>query len=281
MKIGLSMWSVHQRWFDGSWGVRDFIHFCEAIPSLQGVELLSMFWRDRETEIPMVLKLLEETQLAIASYSASNNFATGDPQEWSRQVKEVEDAVRTADRLGARVVRVFSGDLKGDASFDRARAQIVDGLRRAAACAKEYGVLLCLENHGLLAGKAEQVKGIIQDVGSDALRSTFDTGNFLLVDENPVHSLSILSGLIGHVHFKDFKKADAHSEGRTYRSLSGDPYIGAVSGKGDIDFGRILAGLRQMRYSGWLSVEFEGEGDPLEGSRESVQALAKWLATDG
>lgn len=278
MKIGLSMWSVHPLWYDGAWGVDDFVRFCSELPSLQGVELLDMFWRDRETEIPAVLERVAACGLTVACYSASNNFAVSDAQEWTRQLDEVKDIIVTADRLGTQVVRVFSGNLEEGATFEQARSRIVDGLGAAARHAETYGITLCLENHGLLAGKAKQVKDIIQDVGSKYLMSTFDTGNFLLVGDDPVDACRTLGPWIGHVHLKDFRKIAGPHQGHTYTSLSGDRYIGTVPGVGEIDFASVLTELRRAQYDGWLSIEYEGDGDALDGSRASVHALNAMLS---
>ncbi|MCL6444156.1 MAG: sugar phosphate isomerase/epimerase, partial [Alicyclobacillus sp.] len=269
MKIALSMWSTHKHWYRGEWGTVDFLRFA-ATTGAEGVELLSVFWRDRDREIPQIQAALSETGLKVACFSACNNVALTDEAKWREQVKDITDSVDAAVTFGAKVVRVFSGDKEGDATFEAARANIIAGLKEGAAYAASKGVTLCLENHGLFAGKADQVLDIIHAVGSDALRSTFDTGNFLLVDESPMDAIGKLKPFVGHVHFKDFLKVPDDYPGETYRALSGQKYVGKIAGEGEVDLRAILSELKGVGYDGWLTVEFEGQEEEKAGSLASI-----------
>ena len=72
--------------------------------------------------------------------------------------------------------------------------------------------MLCIENHGLFAGRSDQVLEIINEIGSPALKSTFDTGNFVLVGQNPENAVEELKGYIDHVHVKDFLQSDVKNK---------------------------------------------------------------------
>jgi sugar phosphate isomerase/epimerase len=132
-------------------------------------------------------------------------------------------------------------------------------------------------NHGLFAGQSDQVLEIIEKVGSSSLRSTFDTGNFLLVNEDPTDAISKLKSQVAHVHFKDFLKVDPSYKGETYQALNGDKFKGAIVGDGQVDLTFILSNLKQLDYQGWLTVEFEGEEEPKYGSIESIKRLQELL----
>jgi sugar phosphate isomerase/epimerase len=274
MRVALSMWSVHKYWYDQTWDTVDFIDFAASIP-VEGVELLSVFWRDREVEIPRIQKALDRTGLKVACFAACNNFAVNDEQRWNAQMRDVIDSIDAAVLFGANVVRVFSGDNEGHVTFEEAKSKIISGLREAAAYAYDKGVTLCLENHGVFVGKASQVLEVIQTVDSPALQSTFDTGNFLLVDENPNTAIDQLKHCVGHVHLKDFKCVDAQSElaKHAFRSLNGQLFVGTIAGQGDVDLPYIVSQLKDIDYSGWLAVEFEGTEEPKYGSVESIQYL--------
>ncbi|POA74774.1 sugar phosphate isomerase/epimerase, partial [Pseudomonas sp. FW305-E2] len=83
---------------------------------------------------------------------------------------------------------------------------IIDGLAEASAYAHERGIKLALENHGKLAGRGDQVAGIIADVraqaGNDALGANPDTGNFLLVNQPSHEAIAQVAHLANMVHFK-------------------------------------------------------------------------------
>ncbi|MCL6547843.1 MAG: sugar phosphate isomerase/epimerase [Alicyclobacillus sp.] len=277
MKISLSMWSVHKYWYDGSWDVLDFIDFA-ATTKAAGVELLSIFWRDKERELPLVEQALRDRGLALACFAACNNLAVSSQEERKAQLQDILDSVDVARRLGAAVVRVFSGDKDPETPFETARGWIIEGLRQAADYALRQGVTLCLENHGYFAGKADQVLDILTEVGSPALRSTFDTGNFLLVSDHPNEAIQKLKPYVGHVHFKDFQPVDENYPGNTYAALDGRRYAGKIAGEGSVDLRYILEQLRTVGYQGWLTVEFEGDEEPKYGSARSIDQLAALLA---
>ncbi|MBU5442882.1 sugar phosphate isomerase/epimerase [Paenibacillus sp. MSJ-34] len=277
MKISLSIWSVHD-YIDRK--VMDNVSFIDfaGTTKAQGVELLSAYWRDPDKEVPLVQEALKRNGLELACFGACNNLAVADPRKHREQVRDILDSIDMAQRLGANVVRVFSGDQERGSTFDAAMRRIIDGLREAAAYAEAKGIVLCLENHGLFAGKAGQVLEIIREVDSPALRSTFDTGNFLLVDEDPNEALSELIDYISHVHFKDFLPVD-DEQGGVYVSVSGRRFVGKVSGEGIVDLEHILQVLKDKSYDGWLTVEYEGSEEQKEGTIRSIERMQAILGS--
>lgn len=272
MKVSLSMWSVHKYWYDGEWDVFDFLRFAAGTKA-EGVELLSIFWKDRNREIPLVKEALGHHGLQIACFCACNNFVTADAEERQKQLQEVMDSIDTAVQLGTRIVRVFSGDLPHDGTmtYEEGMKYVLDGLATAAQYAEMQGVVLCLENHGLFAGRSDQVMNIIREVNSPSLRSTFDTGNFLLVGESSNDAITQLKDVVGHVHVKDFEKIEGEIEGAVDYAANGEKYLGRIAGEGQIDLRFILTELFRNNYSGWLSVEFEGNEEQQEGSLRAVE----------
>ncbi|MBD2870175.1 sugar phosphate isomerase/epimerase [Paenibacillus sp. IB182493] len=278
MNVSLSMWSVHKYWYDGTWDTVDFLGFA-AEAGASGVELLSCFWKDKERDIPRIDEALARYGLKVACFCACNNFIAADEREREAQVKEVTDAVDAAVHFGAKVVRVFSGDVHGDSiSYEQGLAYVIDGLSRAAEYAERKGVVLCLENHGLFAGRSDQVNAIIEQVGSNALRSTFDTGNFLLVGQSPRDAVDELKHFAQHVHVKDFAKAEEGTRGAVIRGLTGELFLGKIAGEGEVDLAYIFSKLKEAGYGGWLSVEFEGDEEPKLGSLKALAHVEKLVA---
>jgi sugar phosphate isomerase/epimerase len=242
---------------------------------LEGVELLDFFWQDKDRELKEAIALKEELGIEVYSYSISNNFVEPDPVKRTEQLEKIADAVETAGRLGAKVIRVFCGDSKEGISFEQASSWIAEGLTAGTALAESAGLTLALENHGLFAGRAEQVSRIIAQVGSDALRATLDTGNFLLVDEDPVESVRRLAAQAALVHFKDFKAVGPEATERVYLSKAGKRYQGTVIGQGDVDLPAIVSLLKDSGYQGFLSIEFEGAGPALASVEESIKYVKR------
>lgn len=280
MNISLSVWSCHSYFYEKTMTNAEFIDFVKKETKATGVELLSVFW-DKEIDVPAVQEALERTGLQVACFGACNNLAV--PYEVNRkeQLKDILNSIDMAALLGAKVVRVFSGDKSAETTFEQAKVWIIEGLKEAASYAEKRGVTICLENHGYFAGKAEQVIEVINQVNSPMVRSTFDTGNFLLVDESPTKAMDQLKDRISHVHFKDFRQADDDDSGNVYKSLAGNRYAGAVAGEGSVDLRYMIEALQQSGYKGWLTVEYEGNEEQKSGSIRSINNLAALLPLQG
>jgi sugar phosphate isomerase/epimerase len=178
-----------------------------------------------------------------------------------------------ARRFETGILRVFSGSEKDGVSAQEGHAWIVEGLREGATYAEQLGVTLALENHGLFAGRAEQVRAILEEVGSPALRANLDTGNFLLVNQDPVDAVAAPAALAAYVHLKDFRKVRPDEQVReAYTGLDGSRCVGTVIGAGEVDLRAVLAALRAGGYDGWLSIEYEGVGDAKQEVEESLHA---------
>ncbi len=282
MKLSISMWSVVSAVRQGRMDLPGFIEFAaqQQQNGAQGVELLDYFWRDRDAEIPKVMRQIGDAGLELAVYSIGNDFFQPERGAWEKQLADVRTGVEVADRLGVRTLRVFSGNAKPGYAFEDGLAWIVEGLAASAEHAQRYHVTLALENHGLMAGRSDQVQQVIAAVGSPALRANIDTGNFLLVGQNPTDAAQELAPLAALVHLKDFRRARPDETEHIYKALDGTPFTGAVVGQGQVDLPAIVKLLDAAGYGGWLSLEYEGGDDPLAvGVPQSLQAAQHLLAS--
>ncbi len=272
MKVGVSMYSYVRTVRDGRMDISGFIREAKRIGA-EGVELLDFFYKDVDADRDSAMAALEETGLVCGVFSVANNFAKPDAVDREMALGKIRFGVDEAVKFGAKTVRVFSGDVPADGSisFESGLGWIIDGLTEAANYAHGRGVRLGLENHGKLAGRSEQVRTVISAVrdrcGHDALGANPDTGNFLLVGEKGEDGVKGVVDLAYMVHFKDF----APSEGGVYESLDGTRFSGTVIGEGVVDLGSCVATLADAGFTGWLNLEYEGEGDPIE---EVMQSMA-------
>jgi sugar phosphate isomerase/epimerase len=276
------MWSVVSVVKAGKMDLRGFVEFAagQQANGAQGVELLDYFWRDQASELPKVKRQVADAGLALAVYSIGNDFFQPDQEVRARQLADVKAAVDTANTLETPVLRVFSGNAKPDYTFEEGFGWIVEGLAAGADYAAAHGVTLALENHGLMAGRSDQVRRIIETVNSPGLRANLDTGNFLLVNQNPTDAARELADLVALVHLKDFRKATPADTEHLYKGIDGVAFTGSVVGEGQVDLTAITGILREAGYAGWLSLEFEGGQDPLTiGVPESLKAAQRLLFT--
>jgi sugar phosphate isomerase/epimerase len=267
MKTSVSIWSVHAKVRDKEMDNESFIRFCNE-NGVKYVELLDVFLNNEE-EIQIVQNTLKELDMEVSSYSIGNDFVQRTEEEREAQLDSVLRGIDMAVRLNAKFMRVFSGNGKEGIPFDTAKQWIIDGFKKAADYAKEKGIIMVIENHGLFVGKSAQVKELIELVGSEYLRANTDVGNFLLANEYPLDSVRNLKDYVAFVHFKDFKEVSKEEQG--YGALDGRKYMGTVLGQGEVPMKEIVDFLHENGYSGFLSIEYEGPGDQIQGTIQSIK----------
>jgi sugar phosphate isomerase/epimerase len=273
MKISVSMYSLASAIKKEQWSIIDFIDYASKIP-VDGVELLDMYWTDNnKLEIEQVKRTLDSLDLKVSAYDVSNNFVKETSEERDAEVKKVLDGIEVAKMLDTNIVRVFCGDINGDLTFEEGVSWIIEGLKKCAEVAEKAQVYLAIENHGLLAGTSAQVVEILKEVNSPYVKSTFDTGNFLLVHEKPAEAFNQLINEIVHVHFKDFREKIESDPFNGFRSTEGVELIGVIPGDGEVDLAYIIEGLKEINYDGWLSIEYEGFDDAKLANEEAVNRL--------
>ncbi|MGM0475203.1 MAG: sugar phosphate isomerase/epimerase family protein, partial [Bacteroidota bacterium] len=108
-----------------------------------------------------------------------------------------------------------------------------------------------LENHWGLGRTAAGVRRIVDEINSPWLKVTLDTGNFL---ENPYEQLEQLAPDAFLVQAKTY-----YGGGKWYTL--------------DLDYQRIGEIMRRNDYRGYISLEFEGNEDPMTAVPTSLQLL--------
>jgi sugar phosphate isomerase/epimerase len=110
--------------------------------------------------------------------------------------------------------------------------RLVCALREVARIAEGEGVRLAIENHVDFTGP--EWARMIADVGSEAIRSGFDTGNALALFADPAADIEALTPWAASVHIKDFAVVESGA-----RDILGPqpPFriAGCALGDGDVD----------------------------------------------
>jgi sugar phosphate isomerase/epimerase len=269
------MWSVQKEFFKGKIDTAKFIDLASQW-GIDAVELLDCFFKSDE-EVDRIIQMLRDKNLPVSAYSIGNDFVVEDENELEAQITYVKEGINRAVRLGTTNLRVFSGSSKPGISFEKGMESILKGFRSCISYAEDKGITMVLENHGLFAGTASKVRSIIETIGSPNLKSNADTGNFLLVLENPVKAVERLKDVIGFVHFKDFRKLEEPNGKEAYTAIDGTLYQGTPIGQGEVDLKKIVDILDNEGYDGYLSIEYEGIGDPIQETEQSIGYLKNIL----
>jgi sugar phosphate isomerase/epimerase len=270
------MWSFEKLCRTGEMDVAQFLEYASA-NRYDAVELLDYFWRNEEGEIERARSLAKSLGMPVGAYAIGNDFAEEDERARRETGTSVKRGIDVAVSLGAPIVRIFGGSPKPGITFEQFKSWFFESIGECVAYAKQKGVKLAMENHGLLSGSSAQVLEIIRAVDSPFFGATADLGNFLLVDENPLEAIKRLTPGIFHVHCKDVKAIGADDSGPAWSSLAGKRYRGAVLGRGDVNIAEALKFLKTINYRGCVSIEYEGEEENYAALQESKEYVLQHL----
>jgi len=140
-----------------------------------------------------------------------------------------------------------------------------ESLSVAVRAAEEYGVVIALEPLARhltdVVNTAREAMRMVEEVGSPALKVNLDV--YSMSDEGSPYAQIIeeVGPLLAHFHANDTN--------------------GLGPGMGEADYGEILAALRRVGYTGWLSVEVLAPVDkPLEVAKASIEHLRRLFAAN-
>ena len=242
---------------------------------VDGVEFagLDQLTGDASPRRALVLrKHVEKRKLEIAGYCTVGELLVP-PDKQREAVDRLKREVEVARSLGATRMRhditrgfgAWSEGVRGAKSFATVLKTVVPAIREVADYARERGVRTSLENHGFYMQPPARVQRLLRAVNHPNFRLTLDMGNFLCVQADPVAAVRKLLGYAQTVHIKDFHVRPKHSmPPQGWFATPGKTALrGAILGHGVIDLRKQLQLLREGRYRGFLSIEFEGMEDPL------------------
>lgn len=183
-----------------------------------------------------------------------------DPEEGVREaaIRRTCAHIPFAARTGAVIIiGLLRGIVKPGVEHDRAMAWLIEALQRCSAAAAPHGVRLALEPinryETTLINTIDQCLALIEAVGAGNFGVLPDTFHMNIEEPSIAGSLRRAGGHIYHVHAAD--------SNRWY------------PGAGHIDFAEIARTLREIGYTGYVSVEAMPEPDPDACAQESIKTL--------
>ena len=203
-------------------------------------------------------------------------------EEMDAEVERLKGQVDVAKLLGARVMRhdvCYTLSRTGNGrSFDRMLPFIADNARKVTGYAQTQGVRTCTENHGYIAQDSDRVERLFNAVAHDNYGLLVDVGNFICVDENPAAAVSRVAPYAFHVHVKDFILSAEPTPACKNMSRGGNFWRGTVVGEGDVPVKKCLQILKRAGYDEFVSLEYEGVEDCIDGITRGLANVKAMLA---
>lgn len=270
MKISVSSYSFAQYQRAGK---LDYLTTMEKAHEMgfEAIEFIDLPGETQEERLALAAKLrarADELSMDINAYTIGANLYQGSPEADACEVEKIKRKLDVAKVLGVSVLRhdaCWSVPREGKVrSFDAMLPVIAKNAREITEYAQTLGIRTCVENHGFVAQDSDRMERLFNAVDHENFGLLVDMGNFVCVDEDNVRAVSRVAPYAVHAHAKDMYISKTGGEG--FGQTRGCNYFkGAVLGEGDVDVARCVAVLKKAGYDGYLSIEFEGSEDCIEG----------------
>jgi sugar phosphate isomerase/epimerase len=245
LKTSLNAYSFNGPLTKGEMNLDQLLEYCAAI-QLDAVDLTAYYFPGYP-EVPTDEYLYHIKQkafllgLEISGTGVRNDFTDPDPAKRKASVELVKNWIIAAEKMGAPVIRVFSGtaDTKG-----LPREKVVDYMvadfKECAEFGKAHGVVVAIQNHNDFIKTADQIIEVIKRVNSEWFGLILDIGSYRTGDPY----LEIAQSIPYAVNWQ----------------LKESVFVNGVEQKVDLD--RLMKIIQQSGYRGYLPIETLGEGDP-------------------
>jgi sugar phosphate isomerase/epimerase len=173
--------------------------------------------------------------VVISGTGIRNNFASPDPKIREEGVKLAKEWIVAASKMGAPVLRLFSGDIpKGyEDKWEEVAGWMIACYKECLPVAEKYGVKLGIQNHGDMLQTAAQCKYVLDALKSQWVGLIVDTGNFKTEDP-----------------YKDIAAVVAYAVNWQIKES-----VFGIGSKIPTDYKRLVRIIKEGGYKGYLPVE--------------------------
>jgi len=193
-----------------------------------------------------------------------------------RGVPYVMKAIAWAHQIGCTNVDTTDGMHKPEGLSDAEAMDLMKGeYEQILEVAAAHKVTVNIEPHGYFTTRPEMMEKMLAFVDSPHLGLNMDTGNTFIAGQDPAAFLKRFVKKVRHVHVKDVSESlAAATRGRQTGIAVSQCALGDGVNAGNIR--KCLEILRDAGYTGFLSMECEGQGGPM--IERSLTWLRKTLA---
>jgi sugar phosphate isomerase/epimerase len=267
-----------------SMSVFDWIELARSLDA-DGLEMYDGFFTSLEpTYLDQVGEAIAAAGFAMPMLCCSPDFTNPNPDSRKRAVDREAHLIEVARRLGGprTVCRVLSGQRYPEIAREQGLMWVVDCISEVLPVAREYDIVLGLENHykdgfWKYPEFAQKQDVFLELVDSISDRQHFgvqyDPSNAIVAGDDPISLLQAVAPRVVSMHASDRSLAAGTTLDdlrQTDGTLGYSPALHhGVTGKGLNDYHAIFRILAEHKYKGWISIE-----DGMNGMAEMAESLA-------
>jgi len=268
--------------------VFDWIEMSRALGA-EGLEMYEGFFTSLDDAyIDRVGEAIAATGCAMPMLCCSPDFTNPDADARQRALDHEAEMIRVTRRLGGprAACRILSGQRYPEVARAQGVEWVVEAIHALLPIAREYDVVLAMENHYKdgywrwpeFAQKMDVFLEIVNAIDDHThFGVQYDPSNAIVAGDDPIELLERVKDRVVTMH-----ASDRYLEpGVTLDELrQSDGTIGyfaklkhGVTGRGLNDYDRIFAILKSVNYQGWVSIEDGMNG--MEEMKESIDFLKR------
>ncbi len=245
LKTSINAYSFHRLLSSGAMELSDLLAFC-AEHGLDGADLTAYYFPGypEVASDDYLFRLKREAfrlGIGISGMGVRNDFSQPDAARRAGDVALVKSWIVAAAKMGAPVLRIFSGrPLDSPSGREAVLERMVKDIRSCVDFGKEHGVILAVQNHYDFLKTAAETIELIRRVDSPWFGLVLDIGSFR--GEDP---------------YGEIAKCLPHAVNWQIKELV---YENGVAKDADLE--RLRALISASGYRGYLPVETLRPGDP-------------------
>jgi sugar phosphate isomerase/epimerase len=245
LKLGLNAYSFDKPLRDGSMTLADAIHYC-AQYGIDGLDATGYYFpgypkAPGDEYIYNLKKTAFVNGVTISGTGVRNDFSVPDVVSRKSDVQMVKNWIEAASKLGAPLLRVFSGrGMPQGHTFDQVFEWMVPDFKECAAFGERRGVILGLQQHNDFLKTADETIRLVDAVNSEWFGVILDVGSLRQADP-----------------YREIEKLVPYA---VSWQIKEEVWYGAKATP--IDLRRVKAIIDKAGYRGFVPFEALGGGDP-------------------
>ncbi len=187
LKLGLNAYSFDKPLRDGSMTLADAVHYC-AQYGIDGLDATGYYFpgypkAPADEYIYNLKKTAFLNGVTISGTGVRNDFSVPDAASRKNDVQMVKNWIEVASKLGAPLIRVFSGrGLPPGHTADQVLEWMVPDFKECAAYGERHGVILGLQQHNDFLKTADETIRLVDAVNSEWFGVILDVGSLRQTD---------------------------------------------------------------------------------------------------
>jgi sugar phosphate isomerase/epimerase len=245
LKVSLNAFSFNGPLSSGKMTIEDMLTFC-ASKGFLAVDITAYYFPGypavpSDDYLYKVKRKAFSLGVEIGGTGVRNDFTEPDAVKRKQSVALVKNWIDAAEKIGAPVIRIFSGNQK-PAGYTREQifSWMIKDIQECIDYGKSHGVVVAIQNHDDFIKTADDALQFFDVIKSEWFGLILDTGSYRVGDP-----------------YKEIEKTVRHA---VNWQIKEKVFIGGK--EVDVDMPRLVNIIKASGYRGYIPLETLGAGDP-------------------